>query len=196
MIGILLAAGFSRRFGTNDKLLQTLPSGMPIALAAAQHLIAAMPLSIAVVRPDNQALADLLRQAGLQVVLCAEEAHVMADSLATAVRYSANFTEADHGFVIALGDMPYIQPATISAVAHAVMSGAAIAMPSFNGQRGHPVGFAARFRAELEQLTGDEGARAIVKQHAHALKLIACDDAGVLADIDTPADLTSSPRAS
>ena len=192
MIGILLAAGFSRRFGAEDKLLHALPDSTPIALAAAQHLIAAMPVSIAVVRPENVLLAGLLRGAGLHIVFCAEDKPLMADSLAAAIRYSAKFAQADHGVVIALADMPYIKPATISAVAQEIMQGAAIAMPTFNGQRGHPVGFSAEFRHALTQVTGDEGARAIVKQHAQRVKLISCDDAGILADIDTPADLPLS----
>lgn len=196
MIGILLAAGFSRRFGASNKLMHALPDKTPMALAAAQNLITALPLSIAVVRAENTALADMLRQAGLHIALCTEDEQVMADSLATAIRYAANFTEAEHGFVIALADMPYIKPASISAIAHAVSCGAGIAIPTFNGQRGHPVGFAAKFRNELAQVSGDEGARAVVKRHAHAVQLIACDDAGILADIDTPADLESLPQAS
>jgi molybdenum cofactor cytidylyltransferase len=45
--GILLAAGYSKRFGSN-KLLHPLPAGSPdagtpIALAAARHFVAALP---------------------------------------------------------------------------------------------------------------------------------------------------------
>jgi len=48
--GILLAAGFSRRFGAN-KLLHPLADGIPIALAAARRLRAALPEVLAVVNP-------------------------------------------------------------------------------------------------------------------------------------------------
>jgi molybdenum cofactor cytidylyltransferase len=191
MIGILLAAGFSRRFGTDDKLLYPLPNGTAIAISAAQRLIAALPLSVAVVRPENTYLAERLRALGLHVAFCPENAHHMADSLICAVRYATQFAQQHDGFVIALGDMPYIKPATIVAVANAVTAGAAIAIPTFNGQRGHPVGFAATFRLELEQLSGDEGARAIVKRHAHQVVLVACEDGGILADIDTPSDVVT-----
>lgn len=202
MIGILLAAGFSRRFGSSNKLLQTLPDGRQIGLAAAENLIQAIPLTIAVLRPDNKELAALLRNAGLEIVFC--HAQEMADSLSAAIRHSANFAEAgfnktdfaetNGGYVIALADMPYINPLTISTVAQEIRTGAAIAVPTYQGQRGHPVGFSARFRSELEQLSGDEGARSILKRHAHEIKLLVCDDAGILADIDTPADL-AKPRS-
>jgi len=189
MIGILLAAGFSRRFGAEDKLLQRLPDGRPVALAAAENMVKALPRTIAVLRPENKTLADLLQSAGLTIVFCGEHEQEMADSLAAAVRFAAGFSEADDGFVIALADMPYISPATITTVAARIGSGADIAVPTHHGQRGHPVGFAAKFRNALEKLHGDEGARAILKRHADAIQFIALDDAGIVADIDTPEDL-------
>jgi molybdenum cofactor cytidylyltransferase len=191
MVGILLAAGFSRRFGAADKLLQPLPDGRPITLASAIHLIQAIPLSIAVLRPENQALAALLSDAGLKVVFCTEQDQEMADSLVVAIRYSANFEEANDGFVIALADMPYIQTSSISKVATKLSSGASIVIPTYKDQRGHPVGFAAKFRSELESLHGDEGARSIIKRYPDEVQLLPCDDAEILADIDTQADLRS-----
>jgi len=189
MIGILLAAGFSRRFGASNKLLQPMADGRPIALAAAENLTQAIPTCIAVVRPENTALAALLKQAGLTVFSCKESEQEMADSLSAAIRFSANFEAASHGFVIALADMPYIQPATIRTVANSLNSSESIIIPTYHGQRGHPVGFAAKYRSELENLQGDEGARSIVKRYADAVCLLACEDAGILADIDTPQDL-------
>ena len=191
MVGILLAAGFSRRFGASDKLLHRLPDGRPIALAAAQNLIKAVPLTIAVVRPENKELAGLLLNAGLRVVFCGKQDREMADSLSAAVRFSANLSESSDGFMIALADMPYIDPPTITAVATKLSLGAAIVMPIYHGQRGHPVGFAAKFRRELENLHGDEGARSILKNYPNEICMLESDDAGILADIDKPADLTS-----
>jgi len=191
MIGILLAAGFSRRFGAADKLLQLLPDGRPIALAAAENLIKAIPLTIAVLRPDNKALAELLKNAGLKIVCCDAQQTEMADSLSAAVHYAAQFDESSAGFVIALADMPYIKPDTIRAIAHELTAGESIVAPAYQNKRGHPVGFSAKFRSELEQLTGDEGARAILKRHADQIKLLECNDPGIVADIDTPQDLNT-----
>ncbi len=189
MVGILLSAGFSRRFGSADKLLQLLPDGRPIALASAESLIKAMPISIAVVRSENIVLAELLSNAGLKVVFCNENDQEMADSLSTAIRFSSSLEAANDGFVIALADMPYIEPATIKTVATNLSTGASIVIPTYLGQRGHPVGFSAKFRSELESLQGDEGARSIIKRYTNEVELLQCDDAGILADIDTQADL-------
>ncbi|WP_047540178.1 nucleotidyltransferase family protein [Methylotenera versatilis] len=190
MVGILLAAGFSRRFGSVDKLLQLLPDGRPIALASAEHLIQAIPDSIAVLRIENKALATLLINTGLKVIFCNEHEQEMADSLTATIRYSSSFEAAKDGFVITLADMPYIKPETIRAVANKVAEGASIVMPTYQNQRGHPVGFSAKFRNELESLQGDEGARSIIKRYSNEVELLAIDDAGILADIDTPADLS------
>lgn len=189
MIGILLAAGFSRRFGSANKLLQHLPDGQIIAKASAKNLISAVPSSIAVVRPENKALAKLLKNEGLEVIFCNPHDQEMADSLVTAIQASTNSAAAKDGFIIALADMPHIQTATISAVAAKVSTGASIVIPTYLNQRGHPVGFSAKFRKELENLRGDEGARSIIKSYADEIELLACDDAGILMDIDTAADL-------
>lgn len=192
MIGILLSAGFSRRFGSADKLLQKLPDGRPVALASAEHLIQAIPESIAVLRAENKALATLLLNTGLKVIFCNDDEQEMADSLTAAIRYSSNFEAAKDGIVIALADMPYIRSETIRAVAKVVAGGASIVIPTYQNQRGHPVGFSAKFQNELENLQGDEGARSIIKRYPNEIYRLPTDDPGILADIDTPADLAGS----
>ena len=191
MVGILLAAGFSLRFGSTNKLLQCLPDGRPIALASAKNLIKAIPVSIAVLRPKNIDLTELLINAGLRIVFCREDDQKMADSLATGIRFSVNFEAANDGFVIALADMPHIQTETILAVANKVTDGASIVIPTYQNQRGHPVGFSAKFRSDLENLQGDEGARSIIKRYTNEVELLPTDDAGILVDIDTPNDLSA-----
>jgi molybdenum cofactor cytidylyltransferase len=187
--GVLLAAGYARRFGSN-KLLHSLPpgsenAGVPIALAAARHLVEALPEAVAVIRPRAQKLGKLLRDAGCKTVVCKNAAEGMGVSLAEGVRAAADA----HGWVVALADMPYIRPETVRAVARALSEGALIAAPSYRGERGHPVGFARRFLDELSALRGDAGAREILKAHPDGIVLCEVDDPGVLRDIDEPSDL-------
>jgi len=182
--GILLAAGSATRFGS-DKLLHPLPRGVPIAVQAARHLKGALGTVVAAVRPDAVELSRLLRAEGCEVVVCANADEGMGASLACAVRASG---QAD-GWIVALADMPFIRPDTIRRVAERLAAGAPIVAPAFRGERGHPVGFAARFRGDLERLAGDAGARELLKAQAAALELVECDDPGVIRDIDTPADL-------
>jgi molybdenum cofactor cytidylyltransferase len=188
--GILLAAGYSKRFGSN-KLLQTLPAGTPeagtpIGLAAARHLLDALPESIAVVRPRAQKLGKLLRDAGCNTVVNKNAGEGMGTSLAAGVRAAADA----HGWVVALADMPFLHPETIRVIAKAIADGAAIAAPTYRGERGHPVGFAKRYFDELVSLHGDHGARELLKQHSTLASLHEVDDPGVLRDIDRLSDLT------
>ena len=192
--GVLLAAGYSKRFGSN-KLLQSLPpgspqAGVPIALAAARHFIDALPGSIAVVRPRAQKLGKMLRDAGYKTIVCKNAAEGMGVSLAAGVQAASDAS----GWVIALADMPFIRPETVRVIARALSEGAAIAAPAYRGERGHPVGFARRFLDDLRGLRGDAGARHILKRHPDWITLYEVDDPGVLRDIDQPSDL--EPRQS
>lgn len=186
VVGILLAGGSATRFGS-DKLLHPLPDGTPIAVASARSLIAAVSRVVAVVRPDAPELERALRAAGAEVTVCERASEGMGVTLAHAVSAAGDAA----GWVVALADMPFIRPATTRRIADAVAGGAAIAAPVFRGERGHPVGFALEFRAALERLSGDAGAREIVKANASALQRVEVDDPGVLRDIDTPADLAT-----
>jgi molybdenum cofactor cytidylyltransferase len=161
---------------------------VPIALAAARHLLKVLPDSIAVVRPRAQKLGRLLRDAGCNTVVCKNAAEGMGTSLAAGVRAAA---DAD-GWVIALADMPFVQPATIAMIVRAMEQGAEIAAPAIGGKRGHPVGFARAFFEALSSLRGDAGAREVLKQHPDRIALCEVDDPGVLQDIDQPSDLSAS----
>lgn len=181
--GILLAAGAGSRFG-GGKLTHAIGS-VAIGVRAARHLIeAGLPVT-AVVRPSSEELTQLLQNEGVTVTVCDNAAEGMGVSLAHAIAQ----TPAAGGWVVALADMPHIKPESIRAVADALRAGALIAAPQFQGERGHPVGFNASLRDELLVLTGDEGARAVLKKHRAAVQLIACADPGVVFDIDCRADL-------
>ncbi len=187
--GILLAAGYSKRFGSN-KLLQALPAGAPeagtpIGLAAARHFIEALPETVAVVGPRAQKLGKLLRDAGCTTVVCKNAGEGMGTSLAAGVRATSDA----NGWIVALADMPFIRPETIRIVTKALQDGAAIAAPSFRGERGHPVAFTRRFYDELVLLHGDHGARELLQRHRDRVTLYEVDDPGVLRDIDKPSDL-------
>jgi molybdenum cofactor cytidylyltransferase len=179
---ILLAAGHARRFGA-DKLMHPL-AGQPMACVSAATLQRILP-TLAIVRPEQQTLIDQLAAQGVPAITPGETNGGMGMSIAAGVAARADAK----GWLIALADMPFIQPATIARVLAALQNGSAIAAPVYQGQRGHPVGFSAAFGDALRALHSDAGARELLQRHAAEITLIACDDAGILADIDTPADL-------
>ena len=186
---ILLAAGAGSRFG-GDKLLHPLEDGVAIAAHAARNLLAVTPDVIAVVRWGDFPLYDMLEQEGCHVTMFQGASRGMGASLAHGVKEA----RGAGGWVVALADMPRLAPATIKTVIGALEEGALIAAPVYRGERGHPVGFGAALRDELLALDGDQGARAVLERHRNAVKLVECDDPGILLDIDRRADLGGIPR--
>lgn len=106
----------------------------------------------------------------------------MGDSIAAAVRA----TPDAQGWLILPGDLPLVQAQTLLDVAAALQQHAAV-VPVFQGQCGHPVGFAKRCGAALAALTGDKGAGSVLRTQ-DAIEIIVNDE-GCVADIDTLADL-------
>lgn len=190
IMGVLLAAGRSRRYGA-DKLLQELPDGTPVGVAACRALLSGVGAVIAVIGPECAPLAALLRAAGAHVSVCRAAAAGMGASLACGVRSSP---EVD-GWVVALADMPWIKAATTRAVASALAERAGCVAPFYRGRRGHPVGFARRFGAELCRLSGDEGARSILARESDHVHRLDVEDPGILLDIDEPGDLVAHAAA-
>ncbi|MBA2410261.1 MAG: nucleotidyltransferase family protein [Gammaproteobacteria bacterium] len=185
--GVLLAAGASVRFG-HRKLMHQLPCGMPIGVAAARNLLRGCGSALAVVRACDHDLAALLRAEGLEVVVAERASSGMGASLAAGVLAAPDA----NGWLIALADMPWLAPDTIRALVSMLNDGATLAAPGYDGRRGHPVGFGRAFQDELINLTGDTGARELLRSNASQLQLLPCDDAGVLMDVDTPADLSAT----
>lgn len=158
-----------------------------MALSSATNLMKALPLSVGVVRSGNVELEAALVDLGMEIHTC--EYDEMAASLAAGVRHSRLIYPAASGFVITLADMPYILPQTIIDVADQLAAGGGIVVPTYQGRRGHPVGFAVRFYDELLSLTGDKGARELFEKYPSEVRFMECDDPGILVDLDTPGDL-------
>lgn len=183
-VGILLAAGKSRRFGSN-KLLHPITGNTPMLMVSAQKLAHALPGSIVVINQQLVAFSEPLQQLGLRVVINAQAENGMGSSIACGMRASQDAA----GWLITLADMPHIKAATLSRLATRLTQGAAIVAPLFEQQRGHPVGFDHRFKDELMALNEDVGARHIIDKHQPLLELLPTDDDGVLRDLDYPDDI-------
>jgi molybdenum cofactor cytidylyltransferase len=184
IVGILLAAGSGSRFG-GDKLLAPLADGVPVGIRSLRTLRSAIGEVIVVTRPEDNALRAILNDEGARIEICPRAAEGMGASLAHGIRASFDA----QAWIVALGDMPRIQATTIRAVAAALVDGAVVAAPVCRGERGHPVGFAGVLRDALAALSGDAGAREILRTERDRVRLIECNDPGILADVDTPADL-------
>ncbi|MFW2371578.1 MAG: nucleotidyltransferase family protein [Gammaproteobacteria bacterium] len=183
-VGILLAAGESRRFGSN-KLLHPISDDRPMLLVIAKKLVNALANSIAVINQDLMPYTRQLEQLGMRVVINQQAHRGMGSSIACGVRASQDAA----GWLIALADMPYVNSETMSQLSNRLSDGSAMVAPLFEQQRGHPVGFNQCFKQELMALNDDVGARHIIASHQNRLELIPTRDAGVIRDIDQFSDV-------
>ena len=134
IVGLLLAAGSATRFGS-DKLRHALPHGVSIAVQAARPLKAELSRVVAVVKPGSDELAAALTKESCEVVVCENAAEGMGASLACAARAAG---ECD-GYLVALGDMPFLRRTSIAAIRDALANGAQLVAPYFRARRGHPI---------------------------------------------------------
>ncbi len=109
----------------------------------------------------------------------------MGTSLAQGVSACSWGTDA---ILIAHADSPFFRTEDVDRLIDAHLRGAVIAAPTNGGRRGHPVLMDGTFRDELEDLSGDAGARDILEREADRIVEIELDHEGFLVDIDTPDD--------
>jgi len=180
--GVLLAAGCASRFGGNKLLAE-----IEYRALILHSMLSLSPCDriIAVVRTDDEALQSSLHTNGIDCVLNPQPERGMGYSIACAVAASTGSS----GWCMLPADMPYISTSTTQQIVNALRAGAAVAAPYYHGRRGHPVAFSHQFHDALSALDGDTGARDILRQYADRVTAIVTEDAGVLVDVDTPADL-------
>lgn len=182
--GILLAAGLSRRYGRDNKLLAPF-QGLPLVVHAARAL-RRLPLGrhVAVCGLDDR-VKVLLEAEGYEVVVNPVPEMGMSQSLAAGVRAISGAKVA----LICLGDMPFVPDSHLAALLSALKAGDVVASENKDGQRSPPVAFASGHFPLLLEMTGDAGARSLI---AGATTVRARD--GALRDIDTPDDFFEARR--
>jgi molybdenum cofactor cytidylyltransferase len=189
---IVLAAGEGSRFrqvagADKDKLLADCTGRDGTLRSVIEQTLVNLPAALdkrVLVTTEARPQAMRMAQAyGCDIVPI--ESTGMGDSIAAGVAACA---DAD-GWLIVLGDMPFILPSTIERIV-AAMADDAVSVPVQNGEFGHPVGFGRSFGTELMALTGDRGAKPLFKQGR--VVEVEVDDPGVLWDIDVPESLIFS----
>ncbi|MEB8342251.1 nucleotidyltransferase family protein [Streptomyces endophyticus] len=186
--GLLLAAGGGRRLGGRPKALLE-HRGRPLVEHAVRILRAGGCDPVHVVL--GAAAGDVREQAaleGCQVTENPDWEEGMGSSLRAGLEALAA-TEAEAALVL-LVDQPGIGAAAVARVRAAHDSPASLAAAAYGGERGHPVLFGRDHWAGIAaSAKGDRGARAYLKEHAGAMRLVECGDIAEAYDIDTEADL-------
>jgi molybdenum cofactor cytidylyltransferase len=176
---IILAAGHSRRMGSN-KLL-ALYQGKPLVAHVADAVAAAGLPAIVVLGHAEQEMRAALANREVRFVVAEDHAQGMGHSIAAGIRAAPSDWQAA---IICLGDMPLVPAALLRRLAEAA-DPAAILIPTFDGRRGNPVLWGRNHFSALKKLHGDQGARALIASQRSAAYIAWTDDS-ILRDFDTP----------
>jgi molybdenum cofactor cytidylyltransferase len=185
---VVLAAGGANRFGA-PKLLLPLPG--PTARPLITHVVDAVLASsvhrvIVVLGASASPVREALAGRDLTLVENSRWPEGMSTSLKAGL--AAVCPDAD-GVLFVLGDQPGLQAKHIHALLEAfARTPADIVYPTFRGRRGNPALMARSTFSALQELAGDQGGRALIASGRFQTLAVEMEDAGVLVDIDTPAD--------
>jgi molybdenum cofactor cytidylyltransferase len=183
IIGILLAAGRSQRMGQPKLLLPW--HGVPLIRHVAQSILQSKLDHLVVVIGHR---AEHVRAALADVPIEIVHNAAFPDGQSTSLRAGiAAVRDRADAIVVLLADQPLLRPDTIDALIDAYQqTGARIVAPVHRGQRGNPILFAGSVFDELLAISGDQGARNVIKAHADEVLAVEVEDTGVVLDIDTP----------
>ena len=184
IIGLLLAAGGARRFGS-QKLVAPV-GGTPIVRHAANALRLGVDELVVVVGSDARLVREALGGLDARFVENTEWPGGLATSLRAGIDAVRN--EAD-AVVIALGDQPGLDPALVrSVIATWRASKQPIVATRYRGNRGHPVLLDRSVFAEASRIAGDVGARVLMDHDPSRLAYVDVDQRAPR-DVDSPLDL-------
>lgn len=183
---ILLAAGNSSRFGSS-KMLHRLGNGLSLLESTVNLYTRVFGNVTVVIRHDCDQLKVLLKSYPVTVIESPNAQEGLSQSIVVAVQAASG----EGGFLIGLGDMPFAEPATLRLMKQRIQNSdrASIVAVSMGGRLGNPVWFGQSHRNELLNLSGDIGAKAILKSNPSAITTVEVEDNGIFWDVDTPSDL-------
>ncbi len=182
--GLVLAAGAGTRFGGRKQLAAF--DGRPLL----EHALAAMASApvqpvVVVLGANAEEIQRGVDMHGAEPIFCPDWERGQSESLCTGIE-ALDRAGAD-AVVVTLGDQPRIAARAIAAVVAGRGDGQAV-RAVYGGVPGHPVLIERSLFGAVRELSGDVGARELLR-HARVTE-VACDGLGHPADVDTPADLT------
>jgi molybdenum cofactor cytidylyltransferase len=189
---VLLAAGASRRFGPDCKLLANI-GGEAMVRRVARALTQSDLADIVVVTGhEERQCRDALQ--GLAVRLVHNHAWNGGMGTSIAMGVAALGQTLDGAFIVP-GDMPFLRPALLKTMAGLFSQSEppSIVFPATpDGEQRNPVLWPRRFFPRLLSLSGQGGAKAILQESASQSAFITVDDPSELLDIDTPTELAAA----
>ncbi|WP_129116277.1 nucleotidyltransferase family protein [Halegenticoccus tardaugens] len=182
VVGVVLAAGTSSRFGETNKLLTTV-DGTTLVRRATKTLLDAGLEVLVIVGHEAPTVSDAIDDLDVTIV----ENPTYEQGQSTSVRWSLGAATARGATAVVFlpGDMPFVEPSSVERLIAAYLDGEGEALAvAYEGNRGNPVLFGSACFDALRAVEGDIGGRSVLLDRDDSA-LVAVDDPGVRTDIDT-----------
>jgi len=188
---VLLAAGSGSRFGGGKLLAPYL--GRPLVESSLTNLAEApVEETVVIVGDDAERLRPICEPYGVRIVENPDWQRGQSTSVQAGLEALGPEVRAA---VVLLADQPLVGPGAVKRLVAAFERGAKVAVATYGGRRRNPVLFSRTVWPLLEVgLSGDEGARTVLRRHPDLVTEVPCDGVGDPADVDTREDLRSLER--
>ncbi len=189
---VVLAAGLSKRFGSSKQLAKIGKSGksliqnsVDIANGSKSEYV------LLVLGHDASEIMNELSLGRAQLILNKDYESGLSSSLRAAL---SNLPGECKAAVFMVADQPNLTSSIVDRLIDAFSTqsktrAAKIVALSFQGEPRNPVLISSDLFTELSQLTGDVGAREILRNHRNESKLVEVGDPRIFLDLDTPSSL-------
>ncbi|MCW3475023.1 molybdopterin-binding/glycosyltransferase family 2 protein [Limobrevibacterium gyesilva] len=191
---VVLAAGKSTRMAPYNKLLIADRTGKPMIARVVDNVLSSGARPIVVVTGHR---AEDVRAAlgGRPVTFVHADDHesgLSASLKAGIAAVPATVSAA----IVCLGDMPLVTGRIIDRLiaSYDTDEGRCIVVPTHQGKTGNPILWDRRYFPEIRALSGDVGARALLKRHMEQVEEVEVKDDSVLRDFDTVDSLATLPQ--
>lgn len=191
VVGIVLAAGRSRRMGRPKQLLP-LADGRTVVETVVGRLGPHVDEVFVVIGHVAGQVAAVLAGTDARLVVNPDVDRGMLSSVRCALRAAG---DGWAGYLVCLGDQPSLSGPVLARVLESARRTAkGIVLPVCAGRRGHPVYLARRYREVILALGDDCGLDTVTRSHPDDTVEVPVDEGGILDDMDTPADYDRERR--
>jgi molybdenum cofactor cytidylyltransferase len=185
VVGVVLAAGESRRMG---KLKALLPFGDRTVIEQVIRTLWQVALDGVVVVLGHRApeIAAVLEPLPVHLLYNTSYREGMTSSVQVALRHIAPIPEA---YLLALVDQPHVGHEPAQRVLEAfAQTHKGLVIPTYQGKRGHPIVLSCKYRQEVLALGRQQGLNLITRGHPEDTLEVPLTDDFILQDMDYPED--------
>ncbi len=186
---VVLMAGLSSRMKGHNKLSMSIPTPdgeTAVAVQTVHRILSAGYAPVVVVTGHQETeIRALLNGLPVRFVHNPE----FTDGMGTSISKAFSVLSGWDAGLLALGDMPFVSDTVLTALhQRSEQSPERIVVPVHKSRRGHPIIFPSSLFVELQQCSGDVGARIILQHHRDIIERVEVSDTSIFWDVDT-ADL-------